>query len=362
MADILGDEIEVHVLYSGSINERKLRRHGITSHQYGRGVIGLSPLRQLSLIYNIYRLARDQGVSIFMNVWAHYMLFPIIIGAKLGRSKVIARIAGIPIRGDDPKLSHWRRIKRRLGLALESLSLRYADHVHVVAESLKSVILQRGIDPSKITVISQGVDIDKFTPFKGIEDCSKRKVLFVGRLVVNKGVRHVIQAFSEVASHAVDTELIIVGEGPDKDMLKQLCCELDLTDRVRFLGYVPHDDLPSVYHSSALLVLPSHSEGLSNVVMEAQACGLPIIGTDVGDLSLQLADGRGIILSSLTPNTLAKEITQLLADGQLRCEMGKRGRAYVEREHSFARVREGYLKMFHTVLSSSFPIKGEEDL
>jgi len=349
LAKMLPEEIEICVLYSGHINRDRLLQYRIELYEYGRGRMRLPVLRWFSLGLSVYELARQAQVDVFMNVWAHYFLFPVIVGARLAGKKVIARIAGTPIGGSPEEVSFLRAIKRRFGLLLERTSLKMADHIYALSNSLKDIQIERGTEASRIEAISTGVDTNLFKPVEQRRN-GERKVLFVGRLVENKGLQHLIRAFASVIQRTGGVQLIIVGDGNEMYTCKELLKELVLEDRVHCMGFVDHSDLVQIYNSSDLVVLHSQSEGLPNVVLEAQACGLPVLGTDVGEVPILLDRGRGSIVPFGDQEALAEEMLRLLSDDRLRKEMGAKGREYVLKEHSLSVVKEKYLAMFKRVV------------
>lgn len=355
LARIVGDEVAVYVLYAGHISDDELAQQNITSIRYDRGLGRLCVLKPLNLVIKVLQLAIHERVDVFMNVWAHYALFGLGLSTKLARCRLIARVAGLPIRGMDPQLPPWKRVKRWMGLRKERLSLAMADHVQVLSTSLLNELERRGINSEKCSVLSQGIDTDHFAPDPREDvSASGTQVLYVGRLERAKGVDTLIRSFAQaIVTLSGEPELWLAGEGRAEAALRNLTRELGIEDHVRFLGYVGHDELPGLYRRSDLLVLPSHSEGLSNVVLEAQACALPVIATNVGELPGQVADGRGLIVEVGDVRALAEGMVRLLSDPELRAQMGRRGRAHVESEHAFPALRDRYMAMFEGVLATA---------
>lgn len=116
---------------------------------------------------------------------------------------------------------------------------------------------------------------------------------------------------------------------------------------VEFQGYVDHDRLPEIYNRSDIFVLPSFSEGLPNVILEAQACGLPVIGTEVGGIPELLSDGRGILVSVGDEQQLFDAMEALVQNPELRITIAKKARTYVVENHSLEVLRQRYLEIFH---------------
>jgi teichuronic acid biosynthesis glycosyltransferase TuaC len=137
-------------------------------------------------------------------------------------------------------------------------------------------------------VLRNGVDLNAFTPRDqraarvrlGLPEIGK-VVASVGHLIPRKGHDLVIASLPELP----DTTLLIAGSGPDEPSLRALAQQFGVADRVVFLGQVTQDNLPDVYSAATLLVLASSAEGWANVLLEAMACGTPVVATDVGGTS-----------------------------------------------------------------------------
>jgi len=337
---------EIHLIYTGNINEERLHRHGINCHCY-EGILDPIPvLFYIGLMFFIRRIGIDENITIFQNVWRHYMLFPISIGAKMCDSKVIARISGVPIKKKKYK-NHINQLKNNIGRFIEKISLWSSDFIITLSHSLKRVFMNRGICPEKMIVLSQGVDSQEFYPS---DQVSKNfcNILYVGRLSRLKGLDDLLYAFKEISKEHIKSKLTIAGGANPKVEQKYFdkVCKMNLDGRVEFLGLVEHEKLVDLYKECGLLVLPSYSEGLPNVILEAMASGLPCVGTDVGEIPYLLADGRGIVVEPGNQRQLIKAISDIL-DRRINTKMmTKKALTYVIQNHSFKTLRKKYTKLF----------------
>lgn len=351
LAAILGDDLELHVLTCEHYERDPFAGVVAAVHRYGDGIFSLPVLRECSLAARTYTVAKRFGVRLFMNVWTHYALVPVVVGAHLAGGKVIARIAGVPIGAARPARRVRARIRRRLGLLLERVALKTADHIQVLCRSLRDTYVERGVPRDRITVLSQGVDTARFRPLGGEEQDRPPTLLYVGRLVRNKGLAELISALELVHEEIRDVRLVVVGEGEERASLMQACRNAGLEGQVEFVRYVANVDLPSIYHAADLLVLTSASEGLSNAILEAQASGLPVLATGVGGTPELLTEGRGFI-APRRADKLARTIVELLGDPSLRREASERARRFILREHSLDALNGGYRMLFSRVLGS----------
>jgi glycosyltransferase involved in cell wall biosynthesis len=155
-------------------------------------------------------------------------------------------------------------------------------------------------------------------------------VLFVGRLAAIKGVDVLLRAFHEAVSSAPGAHLVIVGRGPEESRLRELQRRLGL-DQVFFLGGVPHEEMPFIYASSDLFVLPSMYEPFGNVVLEAMASGLPVLGSKVGGMADVIVNGEtGYHLRPGDVKQLSNYLKLLLQESELRSGMSKTARQIAE--------------------------------
>ncbi len=168
-----------------------------------------------------------------------------------------------------------------------------ADVVFCYTEADKERVREYGVS-SEIAVVSNGIDTDRFTP-KGPESDliagSGPVVLFVGRLVEGKRPGLALEAFAAVKEEYSGAEMYLCGEGPLREELEELASELGVSDAVVFLGQLPYDEMPDVYRSADVLVLPSRAEGVPRTVLESMASGIPVVVSDLPQV-------RGVVAKS----------------------------------------------------------------
>lgn len=172
-------------------------------------------------------------------------------------------------------------------------ALRGATRLIAVSSELRRLAVQLGADPSRALVVGNGVDISKFQPHAKDEARAKlgitstaRVMISVGGLVERKGFHRVIPLLPELLKTYPDLVYLIVGgpsaEGDNQAELEKMVADLGLGPHVRFLGPRPHEALAEVLSAADVFVLATRAEGWANVFLEAMACGLPVVTTDVG--------------------------------------------------------------------------------
>ncbi|WP_340118823.1 glycosyltransferase family 4 protein [Pelagibius sp. 7325] len=210
---------------------------------------------------------------------AHYFYPDGVAAVMLGQA------FGLPVvitaRGTDINLIPDYAIPRRLIIS----AARRAAGVISVSRALAGRMADLGIDPGHITVLRNGVDTALFQPVPphapGGEAPPGPLAISVGNLVPLKGHDLAIRAVADIPG----LHLWIVGDGPERARLAALAGELGVTQRVRFLGVVPHAEMPAVYSAADLLILASEREGWPNVLLEAMACGAQVVATRVSDVT-----------------------------------------------------------------------------
>ncbi|MEA3254915.1 MAG: glycosyltransferase [Candidatus Altiarchaeota archaeon] len=175
----------------------------------------------------------------------------------------------------------------------------------------------------------------------------KRIILFLGRLVPYKGVDYLVRAFKDVGDEIKDVVLIIAGDGPLKNELKQLVGDLGLNG-VLFVS-VAEEDLPHYYAACDVFALPSvtRQEAFGVVLLEAMACGKPVIATNVGGVPYVVGES-GIIVEPRNTEALSSAISKILSDNEFAKKLGGKARARVEDEFNLDLVTEKILKIYRS--------------
>jgi glycosyltransferase involved in cell wall biosynthesis len=167
----------------------------------------------------------------------------------------------------------------------------------------------------------------------------------VARMVPVKDHRGVLTSFGELVKSGIPISLALAGDGPLIGELRQVTIQLGLQGRVYFLGDI--SKVEQFLNSLDLFVLNSQSEGMSNTVLEAMACGLPVIATSVGSNSDLVSDGQtGILIPAGDSSALTRAISALAADGTLRLSMGTSGRIRIEKAFGIGRMVQAYSQLY----------------
>jgi glycosyltransferase involved in cell wall biosynthesis len=287
---------------------------------------------------------------------AHYLYPDGVAAAWLAREFSLPLV--LTARGSD--VTQWpdfARPRRLIGAAI-----RQADALITVSDALGRGVAALGADAANITTLRNGVDITLFTPLDraaaraaiGLEN---PYILSVGHLIPRKGHDRVIEAFAAIADTVLaGHDLVIAGDGPERERLTQLAKSRGLAARVRLVGAMPQPRLPLYYSGAACLVLASSREGWANVLLEAMACGTPVVASPAaGNDEVVRARAAGLVAADFTPAALAAALQSLLADPPARAAT----RAYAE-AHGWREISAGQRAIFERVISRRQPARAPE--
>jgi len=217
----------------------------------------------------------------------------------------------------------------------------------------------RAVTSKEIVNVYGTVDLQEFSPL-GDKSAARASlgvpkdafiVLFAGYLMRRKGVYELLEAFSRLHQRASVGMLVMCGAGPEEAKLNKLACDNNMGQVVKFAGDVTPDQMSQWMRASDLFVLPSYTEGMPNAVMEAMACGLPVVTTNVGGLPEAIGDCDGAILvAPRDVDALQLAMGRVMADSELRCRMGKAGRMRAEQRFGTDRNAHVILNYFKRIV------------
>jgi glycogen synthase len=219
---------------------------------------------------------------------------------------------------------------RHTGGRLEHLGGRAADAVIALTPRLAALLVDDGVLAERIRVIPSGVvpaDFDS-PGCDALAAFGRPRVVFIGRLAPQKGVRYLLEAAASLRT--ARAEVCVVGDGRERHALQRLGERLGIADRVHFLGFRPHDEIPGFLAGADVLVLPSVYEELGSVLLEGLQAGVPIVASDAGGIPDALGDA-GVLVPPRDPVALAAAIDRLLADAGLRTALSRRARERARR-------------------------------
>ncbi|MGD0645742.1 MAG: glycosyltransferase family 4 protein [Candidatus Bathyarchaeia archaeon] len=254
--------------------------------------------------------------------------------------------------------SIFDNIERLNDLAVGKETLKEADRIITVSNATKDYVLSLGAKPEKVKVLYNGVDLVRFRPLAGKREEMRRKLgipqnsivaLTVRRLVYKNGIDTLIKSANIAVKKNPKIIFLVVGKGPDFNDVQVRIEQLGIENNFRLAGFVKDEDLPFYYNVADFFVLPSKSgEGLPLVALEAMACGLPTIATDVGGISEILPEDYGKIVLPNQPELLAKAILEF---SNIDLSSSKKElRAVMEEKHGWDKNIERLVEIYEELI------------
>jgi glycosyltransferase involved in cell wall biosynthesis len=341
----------------------RVRSHGDDIRAAGMNVITLpwqrrstnawNELRTLASLYKLYRTHRPDLVH-------HIALKPVLYGSLVARvagtRRVINAVAGFGYSfvAGGPRAAIARRILRA---SFAHMSNQPDARVLVQNPDDERVLKDSGlVRADRLVVIpGSGVDVDRYAPAPDGEPAGVPRVTLVSRMLWSKGVGDFVEAARLLKAKGVEFEAVLVGD-PDPDNPQSIPDSTlrDWHDEGVVVWWGHEDDIPSVWASSHVAVLPSHREGLPKTLLEAAACGRPMVATDVPGCREVVAHGRsGLLVPAKDPQLLAGAIENLVTDPRARTAMGRAARADAVEKFSEGVVIERVLALYRSMVEEA---------
>jgi len=260
--------------------------------------------------------------------------------ARRWRKKLIAR-GGYLLSEAMEQLHGPQSVEAHNAYQLERLVFQSADRVAVTTPAAAARVIERyPLSADKVVVIPNYVQTDLFSPQPKQPDSNTRaKLCFIGRLEPQKNPLALLQAVV-----GLDVELVVVGSGSLRETMQAFAEENRLA--VQFLGNCPNREMPGILNASDLFVLPSIWEGHPKTLLEAMACGLPVIGAEVAGIRELIRHRENGYLCETTAESIRRALEVVLSDEELRRRMGRQAREFVVERFSLERVLEQELGLY----------------
>lgn len=346
----MGVEVDIFSRWAGSAERVRRPEPGVRVIHLDAGPAVPLPKEDLpevlaEFLYSLIRFASDEGIA-YDVVHSHYWL-----SGWVGR--LAAEHWGVPLVQTFHTLGRVKNRTLAPGEAPEP-AVRISGEERVIATADRilaptpveagDLVAAYNARPERVAIVTPGVDTDVFRPGDRVAAKSllgldgRTVVLFVGRMQPLKSPDVAIGAFAHAIADAGEDPLLVMIGGPSgaestsREALSKIAADAGVSDRVRFLDPVPHDDLATYYRAADVVVVPSRSESFGLVALEASACGAPVVATRVGGLTTAVRDGvTGLLVDEVDVAAFGDALSTLLRDPVRAAALGRAGSHHARR-------------------------------
>jgi glycosyltransferase involved in cell wall biosynthesis len=301
-------------------------------------------------VYRLYRLLKKERYDILNTLLFHASVIGIFIG----------KIVKVPYIIESRHYSDLMyKYNLRLRQLLDRITSKRFNGIIAVSNAAKEVLTNyEKVDTNKITVIYNGINIDIFKfiikqreqtrKALGIED--KIVLSYTAHLRPEKGHKYLLEAISEIKDQYTNVVLLLMGDGVLRSDLDALTRQLNIEDKVRFLGY--RKDIPALLSAADIYVHTSVVEGFGIAIIEAMAIGLPVVATNVGGIPEIITNGEnGILVPPENPQALAKAIVDLIEHPEKRKILAEKGKQHVKANFTYQIMVKEYMQVYNNAIS-----------
>jgi L-malate glycosyltransferase len=301
----------------------------------------------LSLIFYLWRRRADYDI-IHVHGLNYHTFAAVLAGRSLGR-KTITKVANSGRASDILKMRAGQQLALSRYMLPQALN---SDCFVALTGTIAAELTSAGVPPARIVALVNGVESEQIIAKSDYALHRPPKLIYVGRLHEQKGLDVLLKAVRQLMQYdpAYEVCLDIVGDGPLWDPLCNLAKQLGIRCQVQFLGQI-EQVLEHLYEAD-IFVLPSRAEGLSNALLEAMACGLPVVVSDVpGNVDVVTNGENGLLFTADSPDSLAQSLVVLLSQPQLRQNMGTTAQQHVTERYSMSSVADRYIALYQDLVS-----------
>jgi len=337
----------ISIITGNDFNENLVKKDFDFTHiSYNYNLKGFKKIFQflvMQLKVSFYLLKKRDGISLIFFLYGTNLLLPALAGKMFGK-KIIMILTGSSSSSCKSRNSIYsstieaiERINYFISDSLITFSPHFVNEWH----------LAKYID--KIYVAPYHfVNSDQFNIFKNINE-RENIVGFIGRFSEEKGIKNFLEAFPHLLGKDTNIKIFICGEGNMADDIYNYINSNNFSDYIEVIGWVNHDELPNYLNKFKLMVLPSFTEGLPSIMLEAMACGTPVLATPVGAIPNIIKNSEtGFLMKNNSPECIAENVIRALEHPDLE-GIAQRARALVEREFTFERAVERWRAVLEEV-------------
>lgn len=308
---------------------------------------------------------------------AHSPVLNAIPALRVGHRLGVPVLYEVRAFWEDAAVDHGRTReggpRYRITRAVETYALKQADAVTTICEGLRSDIVARGIDPEKVTVVPNAVDVEKFVVGGKADDLLRHQLEldgavvlgFIGSFYAYEGLELLLEALPKILAVDARVRVLLVGGGPQEAKLRQTAARLALQDKVRFTGRIPHADVHRYYSLIDVLVYPRRSMRLTELVtplkpLEGMAQGCLLAASDVGGHRELVKDREtGVLFRAGDADALAVKLLELLSEPHRWPQLRAEARRFVETERNWTSSVARYRQPYHRLTGEASSTDGD---
>lgn len=297
---------------------------------------------QINITYYVIKYWKN------VNIWIFYdgegLIIPLFI-AKVLQKKVIL-LFGRSIFNED-KSQNFNL--KKLFSFLWMMSIYISDNIILYSPILVNKWNFEKYNHKVLIAHKHYINLDDF---KVLNDYSRRPdyIGYVGRLIELKGILNFVESINQIVSIKKKTKILIAGDGALKHQIELYLTENNLTNYVNLVGWISHENLPKFLNQLKLLVLPSYSEGLPNIMLESMACGTPVLATPVGSITdVILNEENGFLMENNSPSCIAKSIICALDHPKIE-NISEKAVNFIKYNYSYKKAVESYENIFKNIV------------
>lgn len=314
--------------------------------------LGMKYRREISIIWRLIQFLRKEKPDILHTHFSYSDLYGVLAG----------KLVGVPILMATFHMREgWKMqkcLKHRLRMKVEKRTARWFDRIATVSVAVKRFAMYyQSIPDEKLTPIYNGIDTQTFKRIPSndlktqLNISPQDKIIgTTGRLSEEKGQRYIIQAMPLILERFPNTKFLLVGHGPLLKNLMELTKKLNVTDSVIMTGY--REDIQELLSIMDIYILPSFSEGLPNSLLEAMACSLPSIGTNVSGIPELIDDGvSGFLIGPADERAIAEKVIYLFDHPDEMKQMGLAARQKIEDQFDIRVVSQNLQRIYDELVA-----------
>lgn len=226
-------------------------------------------------------------------------------------------------------------------------TFKYADKIICYTKEEQKEIMSLGLSRNKIAVIHNGINTDFFTPKENGKN--NNSLLWIGRFTPKKGCEYLIDAFKLLKIRYPHLKLLMVGRGPNRDRIIKKIKENNMTDSITIKDFIPNNEIQKVYRESDVFVLPSLEEGVPRTILEAMACSVPIVCSNLPQL-VNIVEDCGFLVPKGDPKAIAEKVSEILSQKKVAKELGENGRKKVIENYSWKDTVEKTIELYEELI------------